>query len=134
MSLTSRSRGGAGNKTARAALCFAALFACTVASCPPVRAEVTVPSFWFVGTRLIIERPQMKDGDIAVGSDDAGLAHVLAKLGATLAYAPGQKYAVVTSGDHRTISFTLGDTRFTVAGTTETAPLATDQSQASSSE
>jgi N-acetylmuramoyl-L-alanine amidase CwlD len=100
------------------------VFACTVASCLPARAEATVPSFWFVGTRLILERPQMKDGDIAVGSDDAGLAHFLDKLGATLAYAPGQKYAVVTSGDHRTISFTLGETRFTVAGTTETAPFA----------
>jgi N-acetylmuramoyl-L-alanine amidase CwlD len=120
----SRSRDRAGSIKARSALCLATLLAVFAAWCLPARADLAPPSFWFSGTKLIFAHPEPKAGDIAVASDDPGLVRFLAKLGATLSYAPGQKYAVVTSADHRTVSFALGDTRFEVDGTTETAPFA----------
>ena len=48
----------------------------------------------------------------------------LERLGATLAYEPGQRYAIVTSADRRTIVFTLGDQAYTVAGVRARAPFA----------
>jgi N-acetylmuramoyl-L-alanine amidase len=92
--------------------------------CVPARADLAPPAFWFGGTKLIFAHPEPRAGDVAVGSDDPGLVRFLTRLGATLSYAPGQKYAIVTSADHRTVSFALGDTRFEVDGTTETAPFA----------
>jgi N-acetylmuramoyl-L-alanine amidase len=103
---------------------LATLLAVLAAWCLPARADLAPPSFWFSGTKLIFAHPEPKAGDVAVSSDDPGLVRFLAKLGATLSYAPGQKYAVITSADHRTVSFALGDTRFEVDGTTETAPFA----------
>jgi N-acetylmuramoyl-L-alanine amidase CwlD len=110
------------------ALCAAltgcvALNALLLASALPARAQST-KSLWFVGTNLILAKEQIRNGEIAVASDDPGLARFLVKLGATLSYEPGQRYIVVTSADRRTIAFTLGDTHFTNGSSTESAPFA----------
>ncbi|MBD5633574.1 MAG: hypothetical protein IAI49_03745, partial [Candidatus Eremiobacteraeota bacterium] len=82
------------------------------------------PNFWFAGTRLTFERPQSKNGQLAVASDDSGLGRFLQKLGATLSYQPGQSYVVVTTGDRRTVTFAIGDPHYVVAGVTQTASFA----------
>ncbi|GAC1348755.1 MAG: hypothetical protein NVSMB19_00430 [Vulcanimicrobiaceae bacterium] len=81
-------------------------------------------SFWYAGTRLNFERPQLRAGALAVGSDDSGLGRFLTKLGATLEYQPGQNYVIVTAGDRKTVTLTLGDTRYSVDGIMQTAPFA----------
>ncbi len=73
-------------------------------------------TFWFAGTRLIFDAPIALDGDVAVSVHDSGLARLLTRVGATIAYAPQQRYVVITSADHRVIGFTIGDARYSVAG------------------
>jgi N-acetylmuramoyl-L-alanine amidase CwlD len=86
---------------------------------------ISSPSdYWFGGTRLTFDRAQYRAGRLAVATDDSGLARFLGKLGATLAYQPGQKYVVITTGDRRAIAFALGDPRFEISGTTQTAGFA----------
>jgi N-acetylmuramoyl-L-alanine amidase len=85
---------------------------------------VSSPSYWFAGTRLVFERPQLRIGRLAVATDDDGLRRFLAKLNATVSYQPGQSYIVVTRGDHRTVTFTLGDPHVNVAGAMQTAAFA----------
>ncbi|MBC5810654.1 MAG: N-acetylmuramoyl-L-alanine amidase [Candidatus Eremiobacteraeota bacterium] len=82
------------------------------------------PDYWFAGTRVIWSKPQKRGDELAIANDDAGLGRFLARLGAIISYDPGQRYAVITSGDRRTISFAVGDARYTVAGVTQTAPFA----------
>lgn len=87
-------------------------------------ASTAQANFWYAGTRLLFERPQARGDALAVATDDSGLGRFLSKLGATLAYQPGQNYVAVTSGDRRVITFSLGDVRYSVDGVTQTAPFA----------
>ena len=87
-------------------------------------ASAASASFWYAGTRLAFERPQLRAGALAVGSDDMGLGRFLTKLGATLAYQPGGNTIIVTSGDRRVVTFSVGDARFAVDGVTQTAAFA----------
>ncbi len=82
------------------------------------------PDLWFAGTRLILERAQMHDDEIAVATGDPGLVAFLARLGASLSYAPHQRYVVVTAADRRTITFTVDDPHVIAGGITTTAPFA----------
>lgn len=82
------------------------------------------PSLWYQGTRLIFARTDNVNGDLAVSWKDSGLAKFLGKIGATIAWQPGERYIVVTSSDHRVILLTLGDTAITAAGITSRAPFA----------
>jgi N-acetylmuramoyl-L-alanine amidase len=78
--------------------------------------ETGTPNFWFAGTRLIFERAIPLDGDVAVSIRDSGLTRFLAKLGATVAYQPQQRYVVITAADHRTITFTIGSADYLAGG------------------
>jgi N-acetylmuramoyl-L-alanine amidase len=102
-------------------LAFLAAFLTCAVSAP---AQERVPNLWFQGTRLVLEHPVASGGDLAVSVRDAGMRRFLERLGATVAYEPGQRYAVVTSEDRRTIVFTLGDPAYTVAGVRARAPFA----------
>jgi N-acetylmuramoyl-L-alanine amidase CwlD len=81
-------------------------------------------AFWYAGTRLAFDRPQIRRDALAVGLDDLGLSRFLRKLNATVSYQPGQKYVFITSGDRRTISFALGDASITVDNTPQAAAFA----------
>ncbi len=100
-----------------------ALVAPTGADAAPPASAATA-SFWYAGTRLAFERPQLRDGALAVASDDLGLGRFLMKLGATLAYRPGQNDVLVTSGDKRTVTFRIGDAHYDVDGVQQIAPFA----------
>ncbi|MBV9102409.1 MAG: hypothetical protein JO060_02400, partial [Candidatus Eremiobacteraeota bacterium] len=76
----------------------------------PVRADA-FPEVWLGTTRLAFERPELRGADIALATGDAGLQRLLTRVGATLSYQPGQRYAIVTSADRRAVTFTIGDTR-----------------------
>jgi hypothetical protein len=89
----------------------------------PARADA-IPDVWFAGTRLIFDHPQFRGADIAVATSDAGLARFLARVGATLAYQPGQRYVVITRADRRTVTLTIGDPRVTAGTVTTSAPFA----------
>ena len=81
-------------------------------------------SFWYAGTRLAFDRPQIHDSALAVGIDDFGLGKFLRKLNATVSYQAGQKYVFITSGDRRTISFAIGDPSVTVDNNPQAAAFA----------
>lgn len=81
-------------------------------------------NFWFAGTRLIFERAVPLDGDVAVSIRDSGLTRFLAKLGATVAYQPQQRYVVITAADHRTITFTIGSAQYSAGGVSARATFA----------
>lgn len=81
-------------------------------------------NFWFAGTRLIFERAVPLDGDVAVSIRDSGLTRFLAKLGATVAYQPQQRYVVITAADHRTITFTIGSAQYNAGGVSARATFA----------
>ncbi|MBV9409864.1 MAG: AMIN domain-containing protein, partial [Candidatus Eremiobacteraeota bacterium] len=92
------------------------LLALLVASPVNVQAQNGPPPLWFQGTRLIFEHAVPGEGDLAVSTRDAGLRRFLDRLGATVAYQPGQRFVVITAQDRRTIVFALGDPSYTVAG------------------
>lgn len=79
---------------------------------PAAAQETGTPAFWFAGTRLIFERAIPLDGDVAVSIRDSGLQRFVARLGATIAYQPQQRYVVITAADHRTITFTIGSAQY----------------------
>ena len=85
---------------------LAAAFAWALAQQP---ASASTSSYWFVGTNLVLSKTQSRAGEVAVAIDDAGLTRFLIKLNATVAYDPAQRLIIVTSGDRRVITFTLGD-------------------------
>lgn len=76
------------------------------------RAAESPQNLWFAGTRLIFDHAQSRGDELAVGTNDAGLRAFLARVGATIAYEPGERYVVITTSDRRTISFALGDVHF----------------------
>ena len=90
----------------------------------PARAQDGTPSFWFAGTRLIFARAVPYDGDVAVSVQDPGLQRLLARLGATISFAPEERYVVITAADRRTIAFALGSTQYTAGGVTAHAAFA----------
>ena len=117
-----RSRVKAG-KSALAAAAFA--LAAALGCIAPARAQTAgSQNFWFSGTRLVFAHAQTRGGEVAIATDDDGLMRFLAKLNATLAYQPGQKYIVVTGPDRSTVAFTLGDVRYRAGGITQNAPFA----------
>lgn len=123
MSSIGRSPVRAGSHALTAALLAACL---AFAGLAPLRAAAATaaPSFWFAGTSLVLGKTQMRAGEVAVASDDAGLARFLAKLGASLTYDQAGRIVIVTSGDRRVIAFVVGDSRYTAADVRENAPFA----------
>jgi N-acetylmuramoyl-L-alanine amidase len=103
---------------------LAVLLAMMLGAPAAVRAQSAPSTFWFAGTSLIFDSPVALDGDVAVAVRDSGLARLLARVGATISYAPQQRYVVITSADRRIISFTIGDTRYAVAGVVSSATFA----------
>jgi N-acetylmuramoyl-L-alanine amidase len=103
----------------------AALCAALLAFLLPLRSVAApAPAYWFAGTNLVFTTAQTHGGELAVAIDDPGLARFLIKLNATVAYDPGNRLVIVTSGDRRVVTFTLGDTRFENGPVHERAPFA----------
>jgi N-acetylmuramoyl-L-alanine amidase len=96
--------------SALALLLFTSVFAPRANAATP---GASVPELWFAGTRLILDHPQLRDGELAVATDDPGLDRFLVKLGAALSFSPEQRYVVVTTAERRTVSFALGDAHLT---------------------
>jgi len=121
MRSTNRSRARTGNVPLALALFALLAFAQPAGARADAGASNDV---WFAGTLLTFDKADVRGGELAVATDDTGLVRFLAKLGASLAYQPGQKYAIVTSADRSTIVFALGDARYTAGGVAATAPFA----------
>ncbi|MBC5801171.1 MAG: N-acetylmuramoyl-L-alanine amidase [Candidatus Eremiobacteraeota bacterium] len=117
-----RSRAKAGNRAIVFVILalLAALSVCRL----PARADEATTDYWFGGTRLIFEQPQVTGGALAISTTDGGLVRFLGALGATLAYQPGQKYVVITTADRRTVAFDVDSPRYTVGGIAQSAPFA----------
>lgn len=125
MSWTNRSRAPRSSVLAglRAAASFAFAVMLALGSAVPARAQST-SRLWFAGTWFVPERSQMRDGVLAVATGDPALGRFLAHLGATLSYDPAQRYVLIVASDHRSVTFAVGDRRYSVDGAVETAPFA----------
>ncbi len=86
--------------------------ACALAMLWPVGAVAATPSFWFYGSTLSFQHIEPNKDDFGVPVGDPGLQKLLSRMGASIAWQPGQQYVLITAADHRVISFTIGDTRF----------------------
>jgi len=64
-----------------------------------------MPTYWFAGSALTFERPQMRADTIAVAINDAGLTHFLLVSGATIASDDVTHTVIVTTANHRLIRF-----------------------------
>jgi len=100
---------------------LAAAFSFALAQQP---ASAATASYWFAGTNLVFSKTQSRAGEVAVAIDDPGFTRFLIKLNATVAYDPAQRLIIVTSGDRRVITFTLGDKGFTNGSARGRAPFA----------
>lgn len=87
-------------------------------------AAAAMPTYWFAGSALMFERPQMRAETVAVATNDAGLTHFLLASGATIAYDDVAHTVVVTTANHRLIRFSIGDAQFTVDGATHVGAFA----------
>ncbi len=83
-----------------------------------------MPTYWFAGSALTFERPQMRADTIAVAINDAGLTHFLLVSGATIASDDVTHTVIVTTANHRLIRFSIGDAQFTVDGATHVGAFA----------
>jgi N-acetylmuramoyl-L-alanine amidase CwlD len=101
---------------------LAVLIAAAVTPAPVPAADS--PSFWFAGTRLILARTATVNGDLAVSVHDPGFTGFLSRLGATVAWQPGERYIVFTGADRHTVTFTLGDNAYRIGTSTARAPFA----------
>jgi N-acetylmuramoyl-L-alanine amidase CwlD len=105
-------------------LAVAVVFAASMLAALPAAAQSQpVPAFWFAGTRLIFERPDRVDDEIAVRASDQGLVRFLARVGATISWQPSSRYVVVTTAERKTLTFTLGLPHFQTGSATQNAPL-----------
>jgi N-acetylmuramoyl-L-alanine amidase CwlD len=82
------------------------------------------PNYWFAGTRLILAHPVNVNGEVAVSIHDPGFVGFLNRLGATVAWQPGERYVVITASDRRTVAFTVGDPGYRVGTASARAPFA----------
>jgi N-acetylmuramoyl-L-alanine amidase len=105
-------------------LCAALSVAAVASSASATTRPSVTTAFWYAGTRLAFDRPQVHAGALGVGVDDPGLGRFLSKLNATVSYQDGQKYVVFTTGDRRTVSFTIGTPSVTLDGTEQAAAFA----------
>ncbi len=123
--LSSLARRGPGRARRCATALLAILAFASVACAVPARAQnAPATTFWFAGTRLIFDAPVALEGDIAVSVHDGGLQRLLARVGASIAYEPQQRYILVTSADRRIVSFAIGDNRYSVGGVVSSATFA----------
>jgi N-acetylmuramoyl-L-alanine amidase CwlD len=109
--------------------CALAVFLVTGAAAAPAAAfadEVHPPALWFEGARLNFSESRPRSGDLAVSINDPGLKRFLHELGATAEFQSGQRYAVITTADHRSITFEIGSDRFLVEAQPQVAPFAVD--------
>ncbi len=86
--------------------------ACALVTLCQAGAVAATPSFWFLGNALNFQHVEANKDDFAVPVSDPALQKLLCRMGASIAWQPGQRYIMVTAADRRVISFTLGDARF----------------------
>jgi N-acetylmuramoyl-L-alanine amidase len=103
---------------------LAGIALCAMLLPAPSHAQDGTPNFWFAGTRLIFARAVPVAGDVAVSVEDPGLVRFLDRLGATISFAPEERYIVITAADRRTVVFALGSTQYTAGNVTAHAAFA----------
>lgn len=111
-------------RAGKAALAIALATAVLASLTPGRLLAADTPSYWFAGTRLIFAKTALVGGETAVSIRDPAFTSFLTRLGATVAWQPGERYVVVTAADRHTISFTLGDSRYLNGAASGRAPFA----------
>ena len=71
-----------------------------------------VPAFEFAHQRVAFSRIIMQKNEPAVALRDPGLQSLLAKLGASITWQPGERYILLTTAEPRIVSFAIGDPRY----------------------
>src|SRR5579884_8317 len=89
----------------------------------PARADDRL-ALQFEGASIALTHVRTVDAVRAVAVDDPGLQELLAKVGATVTWQPGERYVLITTAEPLVVSFAVGDARYDVGPVKQTAPLA----------
>lgn len=76
-----------------------------------VNAQVA-PSVIFQNQRLSFKNAVVQKNDVAVALHDPAVKSLLTRVGASVAWQPGERYILVTTAEPRIVSFAIGDTRY----------------------
>ncbi|HET9096479.1 MAG TPA: N-acetylmuramoyl-L-alanine amidase [Candidatus Baltobacteraceae bacterium] len=76
------------------------------------------------GKTVVLTHVRAQGAARAVAADDAGVQALLAAIGATLTWQPGERYVLFTTAEPVVISFAIGDPRYDVGPVKQTAPFA----------
>lgn len=76
------------------------------------------------GKSIVLTHVRAQGSSRAIAADDPGLLALLAKMGATLTWQPGERYVLFTTAEPVVVSFAVGDTRYDVGPIKQTAPFA----------
>lgn len=76
------------------------------------------------GKPVVLTHVRTQGSARAVAADDPGLQTLLARVGATLTWQPGERYVLFTTAEPVVVSFAVGDPRYDVGPVRQTAPFA----------
>ena len=85
----------------------------------PTKAQV-----WVAGRQIAFSHLGITYGDPVARIDDPGLRSMLAAVGARSSWQPGTRFAAITRGDGKLVTFTLGSDAVSVDGIPESMPFA----------
>ncbi|MDP9018210.1 MAG: N-acetylmuramoyl-L-alanine amidase family protein [Candidatus Eremiobacteraeota bacterium] len=89
-----------------------AFFALAISLTGGFAAAQSVPTMWFQNQRLAFTHLAPQKKDFAVALHDPALQSLLTRVGASVAWQPGERYILVTTAEPRIVSFAIGDTRY----------------------
>lgn len=72
----------------------------------------TLPAVVFQNQRLAFHNALVQKNDVAVSLNDPAIKMLLSRLGASVAWQPGERYILVTTAEPRIISFAMGELRY----------------------
>ena len=91
----------------------AALFVALLCAAASGRSSAqALPAVVFQNQALTFHNAVVKNNDVAVSLNDPAIKSLLSRLGASVAWQPGERYILVTTAEPRIISFAMGDLRY----------------------
>lgn len=81
-------------------------------------------SIWFDNRPIHFRHPIVRNNDIAVALHDPAVQSLLTRVGASIAWQPGERYILVTTAEPHIVSFAIGDVRYDLGDVSSSAQFA----------
>ncbi|MDQ6929451.1 MAG: N-acetylmuramoyl-L-alanine amidase family protein [Candidatus Eremiobacteraeota bacterium] len=79
---------------------------------------------WFDNRQITFHHPVVRKDDIAVALHDPAVQALLARVGASVAWQPGERYILVTTAEPHIVTFAIGEVRYDLADVSSSARFA----------